>query len=109
VVGTMFNNTDTQTRLMNVTVESERSPIDVSLPDGPVVLPPNQPVNLARLAAVSASTPNDNKFPVGFLVPMTLKIDGEQSVNLQVPVETNTGPYSEIEVTKPPDGDVSPG
>ncbi len=41
-------------------------------------------------------------------VELTLELDDGSTVDLLVPVEPQEGPYAEIEVVTPPDGDVTP-
>lgn len=86
-------------------MDTERRPVQAAVVDDQVPLPQCEPVELARQAAGSAAA---NDLPVGFFVELTLDIEGASPIEMLVPVEAQEGPYAEIEVTDPPDGDVSP-
>lgn len=105
VVGTLLNTTEEPQALVGADVDSERGPVQAAVVDDQVALPQGEPVELARQAAVSVSA---DDLPVGFFVELTLDIQGASPIEMLVPVEAQEGPYAEIEVTEPPDGDVSP-
>jgi len=105
VVGTLINSTDEPTALVGADVTTERGPATAVVVGDRLELPPDEPVELAREPAVAVSAPD---LPVGFFVELTLDIEGGSPIEMLVPVEAQQGPYSDIEVTAPPDGDVSP-
>lgn len=105
VVGTLVNTSDQPQALVGAEVESERGPVRAVV-DEDLPLPPNEPVELARDAAIAVSAAD---LPEGLFVELTLTIDGAlEPIEMLVPVEPQDGPYAEIEVTEAPDGDVSP-
>ncbi len=105
VVGTLVNTSDQPQALVGAEVESERGPVRAVV-DEDLPLPPNEPVELARDAAIAGSAAD---LPEGLFVELTLTIDGAlEPIEMLVPVEPQDGPYAEIEVTEAPDGDVSP-
>lgn len=108
VVGDLLNTTGRPTRLVDASVVAEAQPVRVSLPDGPITLPPGELVSLAQSAAISVSSPTPEDLPAGMFVGLTLRIRGSEPIELLVPVEPQEGPYADIEVTSPPDGDVAP-
>ena len=105
VVGTLLNTTDEPAALVSAEVDSERGPVTAALLEEEIDLPPGEPVELARVPAVSVQA---DDLPVGFFVELTLELDDGSTVDLLVPVEPQEGPYAEIEVVTPPDGDVTP-
>ncbi|GAB2628690.1 hypothetical protein GCM10027270_15350 [Nocardioides ginkgobilobae] len=105
VVGTLLNTTDEPAALVSAEVDSERGPVTAAVLEEEIDLPPGEPVELARVPAVSVQA---DDLPVGFFVELTLGLDDGSTVDLLVPVEPQEGPYAEIEVEVPPDGDVSP-
>ena len=105
VVGTLLNTTDEPAALVSAEVDSERGPVTAAVLEEEIDLPPGEPVELARVPAVSVQA---DDLPVGFFVELTLELDGGSTVDLLVPVEPQEGPYAEIEVVTPPDGDVTP-
>ena len=105
VVGTLVNTSDQPQALVGAEVESKRGPVRAVV-DEDLPLPPNEPVELARDAAIAVSAAD---LPEGLFVELTLTIDGAlEPIEMLVPVEPQDGPYAEIEVTEAPDGDVSP-
>lgn len=90
---------------MGADVGTEREPAQAVVIGDRVDLPPNEPVELARVPVIAVSSVN---LPVGFFVELTLGIEGGVPIEMLVPVEAQEGPYAEIEVTEPPDGDVAP-
>lgn len=105
VVGTLLNTTDEPASLVSAEVEAERGPVTAAVLEEGVALPPGEPVELARVPAVAVQA---DDLPVGFFVELTLGLDDGTTVDLLVPVEPQEGPYAEIEVEAPPDGDVTP-
>lgn len=106
VVGTLINTTDTPQALVGATITTKRArSATAAVVGGQLPLPPEEPVELAREPAIAVSAED---LPVGFLAELTLEIEGGEPIEMLVPVEEQTGPYAEVEVTEPPDGDVSP-
>ena len=105
VVGTLVNTSDQPQTLVGAEVESERGQVRAVV-DEDLPLPPNEPVELARDAAIAVSAAD---LPEGLFVELTLTIDGAlEPIEMLVPVEPQDGPYAEIEVPEATDGDVSP-
>lgn len=105
LVGTLINTSEKPNALVGASVTTERASVDAVLEGGDLGLPPGETVPVARNNAVSASSQD---FPVGFFVELRLTFRNGPPVEMLVPVEPQRGPYAEIEVTAPPDGDVSP-
>lgn len=105
VVGTLVNTTTEPQALVGADVVTERGPVRASVVDDRVALPPDEPVRLAREPAIAVSAED---LPEGLFVELILDVTGAEPIEMLVPVEPQEGPYSEIEVTVPPDGDVSP-
>lgn len=105
VVGTLINTTQEPQTLVGADVDTERGPAQAAVIEDVVPLPAGQPVELAREPAISVSAED---LPVGLFVELTFDIEGAAPIDMLVPVEAQQGPYEEIEVTEPPDGDVSP-
>jgi hypothetical protein len=104
MVGTIVNKTGEPDRLVGVDLATER-PFQVWVADAPVELPPGEPVRLAREAELTVFT--DGLRP-GFRADVTLVFRNSPPMETSVPVEPQTGPYAEVEVLRPPDGDISP-
>lgn len=105
VVGTLINTTLEPQTLVAADVDTERGPVQAAVIEDEVALPPGQPIELARQPIISVSA---DDLPVGLFVELNLDIEGAAAIDMLVPVEAQQGPYEEIEVTEPPDGDVSP-
>lgn len=105
IVGTLINSTDEPQALVGADVRTERGPATAAVFGDRLELPPGEPVELAREPAVAVSAPD---LPIGLFVELTLDIEGGSPIEMLVPVEAQKGPYAEIEVTEPPDDDVSP-
>lgn len=104
MVGTVVNKTGEPDRLIGVDLATER-PFQVWVADAPIELPPGEPVRLARDAELTIFT--DGLRP-GFRADVTLVFRNSPPIETRVPVEPRTGPYAEVEVLRPPDGDISP-
>ena len=104
LVGTLVNTGAERDRLVGLDLATTR-PFEVRVGDAPVVLPPDQPVQLVRDAEMILFT--DDLRP-GFRQDLTLVFRGSAPIETTVPVETATGPYAEVEVLGPQDGDISP-
>lgn len=105
IVGALLNTTDKSQTLVGADVDTERGKARAAVIEDRVELPPGKTVELAREPAVSVSAED---FSVGFFVELTLEIKGGSPIEMLVPVEAQKGPYAEIEVTTPPDGEVAP-
>ncbi|NPC43339.1 hypothetical protein [Nocardioides sp. zg-1230] len=105
LVGTLVNQADDPDRLIGVDVEPTVGSFDVVIADGPIVLPPEEPVTLARDAQMTVFT---DRFVPGFRPELRLVFLNSAPIVTTVPVETQTGPYAEVEVLRAPDGDISP-
>lgn len=107
IVGTLINTTDEPQALVGADVTPQRGgPATAAVIGERLELPSDKPVELAREPAISVSA--EGELPVGYLVELTLDIESGEPLEMLVPVEAQEGPYAEIEVTEPPDGDVSP-
>lgn len=106
LVGTLVNQAEEPDRLIGLDVDTEPPGHSVILADGPYVLPEDEPVRLYRDTNVTmiadAITP-------GYRADLTLVFANSAPIRTTVPVETNTGVYRDIEVMRPPDGDIRPG
>lgn len=105
LVGTLVNNADEPDRLIGVDVDPTVESFDVVIADGPIVLPPEEPVTLARDAQMTVFA---DRFVPGFRPELRLVFLNSAPIVTTVPVETQTGPYAEVEVLEDPDGDISP-
>jgi hypothetical protein len=104
VVATLVNTGDQPNALVDARVSSDRSDIVTFVPE-PVEVPVEKPVQISTEQAVTLVSPN---LPVGRMVELTLEFERGPSADLLIPVEPQEGPYAEIEVTAPPDSDISP-
>lgn len=96
LVGTLINNASAGDRLLDVDAEGELEfPIAVALVDGPVLLPPENPVRLADEPAVVISA---DRLVQGFRAPLELTFASSAAITTTVPVEPPTGPYADIEI-----------
>ena len=105
LVGTMVNEGDETDRLVDVQATAETGPIPTRLPGGPVALPTDEPVRLSTTKAVLMESDNLRQ---GYWVDLTLSFADSRQMTLKAPVEPRSGPYAEIEITRPADEDVSP-
>lgn len=105
LVGTLLNTADTPNALVSANAVTDRAAIGIVMPRGDLELPPDDLVKLAPNSAVSLTSA---KLTPGFYAEIELEFRHGPSMELLVPVEPQKGPYAEIEVTEPPDGDVSP-
>ncbi len=100
LVGTLVNDGEGEDRLIDVDAEGELEfPIAVELVGGPVVIPPETPVQLADDPAVLISA---DRLVQGFRAPLELTFESSAQIVTTVPVEPRTGPYADIEI--PPAG-----
>lgn len=105
LVGTLVNSGDDTDRLVGVDVDPTIESYDIVIADGPIVLPPDEPVTLARDAQMTVFS---DQFVPGFRAELRLVFANSAPIATTVPVETQTGPYAEVEVLEPIDGDISP-
>jgi hypothetical protein len=105
LVGTLVNNAEEPDRLVGVDVDPTVESFDVVIADGPIVLPPDEPVTMARDAQMTVFA---DAFVPGFRPELRLVFRNSAPIVTTVPVETQTGPYAEVEVLEVPDGDISP-
>lgn len=105
LVGTLVNGADEPDRLLGVDVDPTVESFDIVIADGPIILPTDEPVTLARDAQMTVFA---DSFVPGFRPELTLVFANSAPIVTTVPVETQTGPYAEVEVLEVPDGDISP-
>lgn len=105
LAGTLINEADGADRLLDVRTTSEIGPIGTTLPDGPVALPHEEPVRLATTSAVMMRSDNLRQ---GYWIDLVIRFDDSSELSMKVPVEPQSGPYADIEITQSPDGDVAP-
>jgi hypothetical protein len=105
LVGTLLNEGETTDRLSGVDVDTEIGQFAVTIAEAPVVLRHDEPFRLAREGHVLVRSPNLRQ---GFRVEMTLVFRNSVPITTTVPVEPRTGPYEDVEVRTPPDGDIAP-
>lgn len=106
LIGTLINQADRPDRLVGLDVDADPPGYSVILADGPYVLPQDEPLRLYRDANVTVLS---EAFRPGFRADVTLAFANSGPIRTTVPVETNTGIYRDIEVSRPPDGDIRPG
>lgn len=105
LVGTLVNSADEPDRLVGVDVDPNIDSFDVVIADAPIILPPEEPVTLARDAQMTVFA---DQFVPGFRAELRLVFLNSPTIVTTVSVETQTGPYAEVEVLEPQDGDISP-
>lgn len=106
LIGTLINQADQPDRLVGLDVDSEPPGHSVILADGPYVLPEDEPLRLYRDANITLLS---EAFTPGYRADVTLVFAHSEPISTTVPVETNTGIYKDVEVMRPPDGDIRPG
>ncbi len=106
LVGTLVNKADQPDRLVGLDVDSEPPGHSVTFANGPYVLPEDEPFRLYRDANVTVVA---EAFSPGYRADVTLVFAESAPISTTVPVERNTGVYSDVEVVRPPDGDIRPG
>lgn len=95
LVGTLTNNGEDSDQLVDVDVESEDGPVEVDLAEGPVDLPVEEPVRLAESPKVTLQSAELRQ---GFRAPVELTFESSAAISTTVTVESQTGPYEDIEV-----------
>lgn len=105
LVGTLVNTAEEPDRLVGVDIDPTIESYDVVIADAPIILPPDEPVTLARDAQMIILA---DEFLPGFRPEVSLIFANSPTIVTTVPVETQTGPYAEVEVLEPQDGDISP-
>lgn len=107
LVGTLVNQADEPDRLVGVDLTAEPpGGYSVVLAKGPFTLREDEPFRLYRDAEVTVVA---DALRPGFRADLTLAFARSGSLTTTVPIEPNTGVYRDIEVTRPPDGDIRPG
>jgi hypothetical protein len=106
LVGTLVNQGDQPDRLVGLDVDAEPAGYSVVLADGPYELPEDEPFRLYRDANVTVVA---EAFSPGYRADLTLVFADSAPITTTVPVERNTGVYRDVEVMRPPDGDIRPG
>lgn len=108
LIGTLVNQADQPDELVDLTLEAEpESGYSVVLGGESIPLAPDEPLRLYRDAQVTVVA--DDAFRPGFRADVVLTFADSEPLRTTVPIERNTGPYSDVEVTRPPDGDIRPG
>lgn len=105
LVGTLLNESKRPDRLVGIDVDTEIGTFAVTLADGPVVLAPNEPFHLAREGDVTVFSDYLRK---GFRVKATLVFRHSPPIVTNLPVESQSGPYANVEVIRPSDGQIRP-
>lgn len=105
VVGSLLNEGPRAGGLVEASVDAESGPVETVLSEGPLALPPGESVQLATMQAI---TLRSDVLRPGFFVELTMRFQRSEPITMLIPVEPQQGPYAEIEVAAPPDGDVSP-
>lgn len=105
MVGTLVNEADREDRLVGLDIAADVGEYSVTFADGPIRLPPDEPVQLTRDARVIIVS--DTLRP-GFRADVRLAFRNSETITTTVPVEPQEGAYEEVEVTRPQDGDISP-
>jgi hypothetical protein len=106
MIGTLINQAEQPDRLLGLDVDSEPPGHSVILADGPYVLREDEPLRLYRDANVTLLA---EELTPGYRAEVTLVFASSEPIQTTVPVEPNTGIYRDIEVMRPPDGDIRPG
>ena len=106
LVGTLINQAGARDRLVGLDIDSEPRGHSVIFADGPYVLAEDEPLLLYREATITVVA---DAFKPGYRADLTLVFANSPPISTTVPVEENTGVYRDIEVVRPPDGDIRPG
>lgn len=104
LVGTLLNDAEEEDRLVGLDIATDIGEYSVTFAEGPIVLPTGEPVRLARDALVTVLT---NSLRPGFRADMRLSFRNSETITTTVLVEPQKGVYAEVEITQPPDGDIS--
>jgi hypothetical protein len=105
MVGTLINEAEEQDRLVGLDIETDVGEYAVTFAEGPIVLPTDEPVKLARDALVTVVS--DSLRP-GLRADLRLSFRNSETIDTTVLVKPQSGVYEEVEITQPPDGDISP-
>jgi hypothetical protein len=106
LIGTLINQADEPDRLIGLDVDAEPTGYSFSFADGPYVMPEADKLRLYRDANVTVIS---EAFAPGYRADVTLVFANSEPLTTTVPIERNTGIYQDVEVTRPPDGDIRPG
>jgi hypothetical protein len=95
LVGRLINDGEQPDRLVDVDAESEQGPLDVRLVGEPVAVQPTEPVRLGPEPSVVAELQG---MQPGLRVELELSFERSAPISTTVTVESQTGPYADIEV-----------
>jgi hypothetical protein len=104
-VGTLLNEAEETDRLVGVDIDTEIGPFALVFAEGPILLQTDEPFRLAREGEVLVVS---DKLRKGFRVELTLVFRNSAPIVTTVPVESQTGPYADVEITRPLDGSIAP-
>ena len=104
-VGTLLNEAEETDRLVGVDIDTEIGPFALVFAEGPILLQTDEPFRLAREGEVLVVS---EKLRKGFRVELTLVFRNSAPIVTTVPVESQTGPYADVEITRPLDGSIAP-
>lgn len=105
LVGRLVNDADRPDRLLGLDVDTELGPHSVIIADAPLLLRPGESFELARDGEVSVIS---DKLRQGYRVELSLVFANSAPIVTTVAVESQTGPYADVEVRRPPDGEIAP-
>lgn len=105
LVGTVINQAEETDRLIGIDVDTEVGPYSLIFAEGPLLLPTDEPLRLAREAEVTVVS---DRLRPGFTAEVTLLFENSAPVVSEVLVKLREGVYSDVEVMRPPDGDIAP-
>jgi hypothetical protein len=105
LVGTLANTGTKADRLVGADLDGEVGHFSLIFGDGPFVIPPDQPLKLARDAEVTVIS---DQLRPGFDAKLTLYFADSRPVQSHVIVRRQRGAYKDVEVIRPPDGDIAP-
>lgn len=105
LVGTVINEGEETDRLVGIDVDTETGPYSLIFGEGPLLLPTDEPLKLAREAEITVVS---DKLRPGFMAELTLMFENSPPVDSKVPVYLQEGMYSDVEVIRPADGDIAP-
>lgn len=105
LVGTVINQAEETDRLVGIDVDTEIGEFSVIVARAPLTLPTDEPLELARDAEVSVLA---ERLRPGFMAELTLVFANSAPIQVQAPVREREGAYSDVEVLRPPDGDIAP-
>jgi hypothetical protein len=95
LVGRLINDAESADRLVDVEVDSEEGPREVTMVGDPIVVTPTDPVELGTPARVLVDVEG---IQPGLRVELTLTFEEAAPISATVPLESQTGPYADVEV-----------